>query len=508
MHAKGSRLLIGHTLLLLCLAPAITRAQAIRYELGQRLRACEAAWEQTPDVAARNRATAHLKQAVTLFFSFRLNDAARRLDQARFALASATEPTPAAQWAASLYLNPETRFVDISQKTLNLTLTQLYPGGADMPADAVLRIRMPQVHSVWASGYVPSRATEEIRVSAIPQQISLNLAKFVLNKPRAFDRDYELQLDIVVNGKTLAQSTQTISLAARPAERLATLKQQLAALTDKGTTVETMRMAAALLDSLWQKQTLETNYPAAMLLRQAEDALNHHKAGMPYYQTSLDVALSGMRGNWLSMALPDGTMTARVFKPTRPGQARPNDPVPLVIALHGAGGTENMFFDAYGVGKVARLCEERGWLLVSPRGTGMKPERIPQMIAELAKLTPIDRRRVFVVGHSMGGGQTAALAGLMSEGLAGVAVLGGGGTVPATPADNFKALPYYVGIGTEDFALPRARELRAALEKAGAAKLTYREYPGIEHLMIVQVALPDVFAFFDGISKTRAAAKR
>jgi predicted peptidase len=177
-------------------------------------------------------------------------------------------------------------------------------------------------------------------------------------------------------------------------------------------------------------------------------------------------------------------------------------PLPLVIALHGAGGSENMFFETYGAGAIAKLCEQRGWLLVSPRGTGMKPERVAELIDAMDKLYPVDRARVFVVGHSMGGGQTAAAANLTPEKFAAVAVLGGGGAVRNT-TDDFKKLPFFIGIGTEDFALRGAKTLNEGLQKAEVKTINYREYADIEHLTIVQVALRDVFAFFDGFPKKK-----
>ena len=63
-----------------------------------------------------------------------------------------------------------------------------------------------------------------------------------------------------------------------------------------------------------------------------------------------------------------------------PRGAAKGKPLPLVIALHGAGGSENMFFDAYGNGKIVDLCRKRGWLLVAPRlsffGLGMPVDSI------------------------------------------------------------------------------------------------------------------------------------
>ena len=69
-------------------------AQPIRFELGQRTRALEFAWDAQPDAEARKRATVNIKQAVTLFFALKLNEAAKNLDQARFTLKSATPLSP------------------------------------------------------------------------------------------------------------------------------------------------------------------------------------------------------------------------------------------------------------------------------------------------------------------------------------------------------------------------------------------------------------------------------
>ena len=63
--------------------------------------------------------------------------------------------------------------------------------------------------------------------------------------------------------------------------------------------------------------------------------------------------------------------------------------------------------------------------------------------------------------------------------------------------DALKTLPIFVGCGSEDFALSGAKGLDRALRQAGATRVTFKEYPGVEHVMIVQEALKDVFAFFE-----------
>ena len=51
---------------------------------------------------------------------------------------------------------------------------------------------------------------------------------------------------------------------------------------------------------------------------------------------------------------------------------------------------------------------------------------------------------------------------------------------------------------TKDFALAGANGLHRALQAAGASS-DFREYSGVEHLAIVQLALADVFRFFDQV---------
>lgn len=451
-------------------------AQPIRFELGQRTRAMEIAWDAQPNLEARKRATTHLKQAVTLFFAFKLNDAAKHLDEARFALKSNTLLTPEAQWAESLYVAPETRLLDKSATTLAFTLDKLYPTVDSIPKGAILQLNLSSSNKAKAVVF-------PITTLPLQQQLPLALAKIA-------DGDFTLMSKIVIGKKVLASSEQTISVVSNLNDRLAKLKPMLNGMMPYDMTSETMKGIVGVLDSLANKKTLEANYPAARLLAEVEAA---HAAPQAFYGNKK------IGQFWLTFTPGQGTIPVRMLAPAA---AKAGKPLPLVIALHGAGGSENMFFETYGYGTIAKLCEQRGWLLVSPRGTGMKPERVAELIDAMDKLYPVDRRRVFVVGHSMGGGQTSAAANVTPEKFAAVAVLGGGGTARNT-TETFKNLPTFIGVGTKDFALRGAKALNEALQKAEVKTINYREYADIEHLTIVQVALRDVFAFFDGVQKNK-----
>ena len=198
---------------------------------------------------------------------------------------------------------------------------------------------------------------------------------------------------------------------------------------------------------------------------------------------------TGRVGDYLALVGPPG---AKV--PCRMQRGSDNKvKQPLVIALHGAGGSENMFFDTYGAGKITALCAKRGWHLVSPRVSGRFPA---QLLESLSKVWNIDSSRVFIVGHSMGA--AAASSGVDSGAIqpAAVALLGGGGAV--TVPSRWKDLPLLIGVGELDFGRMMASRTRPAAERAGS-RLTYKEYAGVEHLSIVQCALDDVFTWLDKI---------
>jgi pimeloyl-ACP methyl ester carboxylesterase len=454
--------------------PAALPAQPDRYELGQRLRAFERAYDAQPDVAARKRAVAPLKQATFLFFAGQLGEAGHMLDRARRALAAEKEPEAAALWAESLVLRPGSRLLDRAAPEIPWTLAPFYTVPAKQPPQARLRCTLVR------TGGKPVAGPAEVALNALPLEGKLPLAGVA-------EGDYLLRAEVVVGGRVLARGEQTVSLAERLASRLEKVRQAVKSLADQPRTTdkETARHLAALLADLGQKKTLETNFPAARLLAEAEALLESIRAGKSYYGR-------GRPGQfWLALAAGEAAVPARVQVPEALKEGRR---VPLVVALHGAKGSENLFFDGYGDGRIARLCAERGWLLVAPRG-GLAPG----LIEEVSRLYPVDPRRVFLVGHSLGAAQAVGAAGRQPQRFAGVAALGGGGGL--TPSKALRELPFFLGIGSEDFVRPGALSLRDRLRQAGVREVAFREYPDVEHLLVVQRGLRDVFAFFDEAAK-------
>src|SRR5262249_46349341 len=126
---------------------------------------------------------------------------------------------------------------------------------------------------------------------------------------------------------------------------------------------------------------------------------------------------------------------------------------PLIVILHGNGGTENTFFDGYD-GQLQRLGEERGYLVVVPLGyrvdggygynNGSRSaeetrklqlsEKDVMHVFDLIKQNyKIDASRTYLAGHSMGGSGTWYMGARYPEPWAALATFAGAATPETIP---------------------------------------------------------------------------
>ena len=452
--------------------PKAAELPALRYELGQRLKRFEAAWEKH-DTAGRRRAVGHVERLTQQFFSFQFGEAGRSLDLAGFALATDDEPALTRQWAWSLYAVPETRVVDGKATELAVTINSLYTPKGDVPKGLEVQL--------WFT----DKQITTIKPAKFPHTVKVPLPP--LGEFTGLDRKLYFMVE---SGKEIRRTAIGVSQVANLDARLAALNKAVAAWAAIDTIEKaTARDRAELLADLAGGTVPETDLPAADLLANAETMLD----GKPFYTAAKPGQF------WLTVPTDAKRSTpVRVFVPKG---LDANKPVPVVVALHGAGGSENLFFEGYGAGAIVTECQKRGWVLVAPRSgldfTGAPP--VAAILDQLATRYPLDPKRTFVVGHSMGAMQTIELVQKHPDRFAAAAALGGGGTV--RDAKAFAALPLFVGVGEKDFALAGARSLNKALTAGGAKRVTYKEYPDLEHLLVVRESLADVFALFDEQAK-------
>ena len=174
-------------------------------------------------------------------------------------------------------------------------------------------------------------------------------------------------------------------------------------------------------------------------------------------------------------------INARVYVPARKDFGAK---WPVVFALHGAGGDEAMFMEGYGAGKITALALEKGFVVVSPRTEtfGASAKNVALVLDELAACYPIDRSRVYVLGHSMGAMSAANLAASDTDVLAAVCCIAGG----PMRAVNGKMAPTLVYGGELDPIIPAKRlEATVAKLKDAGQPVEYRLAPGWGHTLIV-----------------------
>lgn len=465
-------------LLLVGLLPA----QLGRYEMGRRLRLFEQAWEQVDD-AARARATPHLDGAVRAFFALNAAKATRGIEAARGALAGPTAPTTGA-WADALALAPATRLLDPRAAPLVVTIGSLFDADADTDAEppAGARVRCELI-GAWQQVLAPA---VEVPLGATDTVVTLECL-------RVPNGDYTLRGTFLVGGQMVATAAIGVSIVHDLTARLARIDLNVERLTkdDDSVAASTQRYLRGLLRAAADGKTAETDLPYSRMLEDARGLDAQERD--PVTGRLLAIAPTGE--SWLCIATARRRVPLRLFVPPR---RTANQKVPLVVALHGAGGSENMFFDAYGAGKIVTLARARDWIVVAPANGA---DAIGEIVEQLALLTHVDRSKVFLVGHSMGAMQAvSAGTGADAARYAAVAALGGGGRVPADARLSGRA--FFVGVGARDFARAGALTLREALGRT-EADVHFVDYPDTEHLAIVQRALPDVFAWLDGIADKR-----
>lgn len=214
------------------------------------------------------------------------------------------------------------------------------------------------------------------------------------------------------------------------------LEDQLAALPEAADSelVRARECAAARLQLLRaspdEEDTASSLADPLALLAELKAEVQALEAGSDPYR--------GRAGDqWRAFRLGSQEVRYRVQAP-RAALAR-GGRLPVLIAFHGYQGDENMFRFAYGGGRLPALAEEQGLLLVTPRtepfmrGTAA----FDRLLEELGDDYPLDRGRIWLLGHSMGAQAAALLARSRAERLAGVVLFAGGPMGGSAPTRSF-----------------------------------------------------------------------
>jgi len=196
---------------------------------------------------------------------------------------------------------------------------------------------------------------------------------------------------------------------------------------------------------------------------------------------------------------------------------------PVMVALHGLGGNPQNIIRYRGF---TDLAEKHGYILVAPMGYnsrgwyGARPlvkgkEDDPKNISELSekdvlnvldivkKEYSVDPDRVYLMGHSMGGGGTWHLGIKYPDMWAGLAPIAPATSRPAGDVEKIKHVPVILVQGNQDVLVPVAGARRWA-EQMKKLEMTYEyiEVAGGDHGSVAAQNLPKIFDFFNKHKRT------
>ncbi len=260
-----------------------------------------------------------------------------------------------------------------------------------------------------------------------------------------------------------------------PSVLRASLLARLARLDTTGPLAQAMVSARArvqlLVDTASRERSIEFLTDPAVLARDLVREVSVLERGRDPYVGQAGDAWRMFRGQ-------NGTLIPmRLIAPA--AAATSSAPVPVVIALHGAGGDENMFADSYGAGLLPQMAIAANAIVVTPATTlfSAAPENFDSLMTVLRAEYRINGARIYVIGHSMGAGAAARLAQQRPEQLAAVACLSGGSAVTVA-----KAPPILFLGAALDPVIP-ARVVQAAAK--GTPTGTYEQLEHEGHTLMV-----------------------
>jgi predicted esterase len=162
---------------------------------------------------------------------------------------------------------------------------------------------------------------------------------------------------------------------------------------------------------------------------------------------------------------------------------------PVVVAVHGMGGDERMFFGGYGGGSIRPLADRHGMAVITPAAP-LSTVALIGLVDNVAGRYSLDATRLALLGHSMGAGVVSHAAGEQPERVRAVACLAGS-CAAAGPAGQ--AVPVFMAAGALDplFRVDMLRQQAEALAGAGR-EVVFRSFDEEGHTLLVGEALPQV----------------
>jgi dienelactone hydrolase len=194
-----------------------------------------------------------------------------------------------------------------------------------------------------------------------------------------------------------------------------------------------------------------------------------------------------------------------------PGDYTPEKAYPLWVVLHGSHAEPKDMASVFRSGLT-----QRGAISIYPDSLNLHQQMLEwnypdsgmyllAIIREVARTYHVDARRIYLAGHSMGGGGSWAMGAVLNDLWAGIAPLSGWyASTPKPDPRWFGSVPIYIIHGDQDNAVAVENSRMAVKELAalgrstktltvrpetradfGTADVIYRELPGVGHIIFM-----------------------
>jgi predicted esterase len=398
--------------------------------------------------------------------------------------------TPAYELASSLQARLDHGLVEPG-KAVNITLAPLYTdertNAIKMTASIVL---MPA--KAGAAEEKPLASGLKLDPAALPFTTRVNL-------PSASTGDFNVEVRLAADGDAPAEGARSAFVKSSPvhieaiSSEAQRLKDKLAKAKKNSPALTTAEYAIALYDLADKGEVNPARYNFHEEFLKASaivDALDQGRD--PFAARRGD-----MRKAYRS-AIDNTLQPYRIFIPASYNVSKPT---PLLVALHGMGGDENSMFDGYQE-TLKREAERVGFIVACPKGResasmyrSPAEQDVLDVMAEVERDYKVDSKRVYLMGHSMGGYGTWSVSIAHPDLFAALGPISGGGDTNGMI--KIKNIPEYVVHGDNDKTVnvSQSRRMVEAGKKAGA-NIVYVEVPGGSHVSVAEPNFAPMLDFF------------
>jgi poly(3-hydroxybutyrate) depolymerase len=440
---------------------------------------------------------------------------ARRLIAKGMTLLSGRPWTETAEFAHSLVLRSDRVVID-SSKPYSARIEQIYSPAIELPhtltAHAVLRRRPAPVTTMGATPEPGGIVKDLGALDGVSRDLRESPLQFEADLHDVADGAYQLAVEVFDDDRSLGSTTLDIAVRNHLYEQLTRLE--------------------ATAGSLPEPIRADVLYPADHIRN-----IDRGRVAIGAFDVSKEIALAegvvrsatsgtdpfaGKTGDFKRHYLLDAAgeiMPYRVYIPTG---YRGSHPTPLVIVLHGLGGTEDSMFGSLYGSVLSTLAEQHGFIVAAPLGyrvdgfygyryapaadqAGRRKEELSErdvmeVLQRMKQYYTIDDSRIYLMGHSMGAIGTWVIAASHPDVWAALGPISGTGD-PAL-AERMRSIPEIVVHGDADPTV-NVRGSRAMVEALGklGVEVKYIEVRGGNHTDVAASNFPLIFNFFEAHRK-------